>query len=45
LLVWGGLVTSIEKQREGGAFALSGRLFIQIKNNQMEDGFDVRGCG
>ena len=23
--------------------ALSGRLFIKINNNQMEDGFDVRG--
>ena len=23
--------------------ALGGRLFIKINNNQMEDGFDVRG--
>ena len=24
--------------------AISGRLFIKINNNQMEDGVDVRGC-
>ena len=24
--------------------ALGDRLFIKINNNQMEDGFDVRGC-
>ncbi len=31
-------------ERRGGALALGGRRFININNNQMEDGVDVRGC-
>jgi hypothetical protein len=31
-------------ERGGGALALGGRRFINIINNQMEDGVDVRGC-
>jgi hypothetical protein len=31
-------------RERGGAFALGGRRFININNNQMEDGVDVRGC-
>jgi hypothetical protein len=27
-----------------GALALGGRRFININNNQMEDGVDIRGC-
>jgi hypothetical protein len=34
---------SNNKER-GGALALGGRRFININNNQMEDGVDVRGC-
>jgi hypothetical protein len=31
-------------ERGGGALALGGRRFININNNQMEDGVNVRGC-
>ncbi len=31
-------------ERGGGALALGGRRFININNNQMEDGVDIRGC-
>jgi hypothetical protein len=31
-------------ERGGGALALGGRRCININNNQMEDGVDVRGC-
>ncbi len=31
-------------ERGGGALALGGRRFININNNQMEDGVNIRGC-
>ncbi len=37
------LEASINRER-GGALALGGRCFININNNQMEDGVDIRGC-
>ncbi len=33
-----------QKIERGGCFGLKWLPFIQINNNQMEDGFDVRGC-
>ncbi len=32
------------KRERGGALALGGLRFININNNQMEDGVDVKGC-
>jgi hypothetical protein len=32
------------RERGGGALALGGHHFININNNQMEDGVDVKGC-
>ncbi len=31
-------------RERGGALALGGRRVININNNQMEDGVNVRGC-
>ncbi len=31
-------------ERGGGALALGGRRFININNNQMEEGVNIRGC-
>ncbi len=33
-----------QKRERGGALALGGRRFININNNQMEDGVNVKGC-
>jgi hypothetical protein len=32
------------KRGRGGALAFGGRRFININNNKMEDGVDVKGC-
>ncbi len=41
----GGVEVTESKNRErGGALALGGCLLMKTRNNQMEDGFDVRGC-
>ena len=41
----GGVEVAESKNRErGGALALGGRLLMKTRNNQMEDGLDVRGC-
>ncbi len=34
----------MNNRERGGALALGGRHFININNNQMEDGVDIRGC-
>ena len=40
----GGEVAESKNRERGGALALGGRLLMKTRNNQMEDGFDVRGC-
>jgi hypothetical protein len=34
----------LNNSERGGALALGGHRFININNNQMEDGVDIRGC-
>ncbi len=34
----------MNNRERGGALALGGRRFININNNQMKDGVDIRGC-